>query len=132
MNKRKATSVLSDQSYGVIETVKGRGDVYVELLPSAWLKSVKKNQQIQIRESAKYFYPRPLIGQTHEEYLKYVRRAKFECLQPTNNKKWELLDCKVLKIGIGNRCTNLMVTTLFLKKNIFITKFRILRRGGQC
>lgn len=105
MNKRKTASLVTDiTTFGVIETVKGRGDVFVEFLPKVWLRPYKKNGQIKVRESAKFYYPRHMPDQTREEYLKFVRRAKFECLQPANNKKWDLLDCRVLKMDIGNGC----------------------------
>ncbi len=101
-NKRKTASSVTDNTFGVIETVKGRGNVFVEFLPSIWLKPAKKNGKINVRESAKFYYPRQTTDQTREEYLKFLRNAKFECLQPANNKKWDLLDCRVLKTDIGN------------------------------
>lgn len=124
MNKRKTASLRTDNTFGVIETVKGRGDVFVEFLPSIWLRPNKKNGQIKVRESAKCYYPRHMHDQTREEYLMFLRNAKFECLQPAKNKKWDLLDCRVLKVDIGN-VYNFKV--MLGRLNRF--SFRVVRRG---
>lgn len=104
MPKRKAESLMTDTSFAVIETIQGNANVFVEFIPNVWLKPVCKNQPIKARQPAKFYYPRRMKNQTKAQHSKYIKHAKFECMQPKNDNKWDLLDCKVLKIGIGNAC----------------------------
>lgn len=100
MSKRKAASASTDINFAVIETIQGDTDVLLEFLPNIWLKQVNQKRAIKARESAKYYYPRQLANQSKVQYLKFLKHAKFECMEPKDD--WDLLDCKVLKLGIGN------------------------------
>lgn len=100
MSKRKVENLLSVPDFAVIETIRGDGDVVVEMIPSIWFKPLK-NKPIIARESAKCYYPRRMNNQNNEQYLKHLKIAKFECLRPKNDKKWDLIECRALKVGIG-------------------------------
>lgn len=49
------------------------------------------------------YFPRRLPGQSKDQHLKYVKNAIFNCMAPESDGKWELLDCRVLKIAIGEK-----------------------------
>lgn len=101
--KRKSKNSPAEVNFSIIETVRGDADVavVVEFVPHNWLRPIG-NGSISVRETAKCFYPRRIENQNVDQYLNHLKRAKFECEAPKYTKEWELLDCRVLKIGIGN------------------------------
>lgn len=101
MPKRNAKNSLTEVDFAIIETVRGDADVVVEFVPYIWLRPVE-NKSISVRGTAKCFYPRRTENQNVNQYLNHLKRAKFECMQPKYTNQWELLVCRVLKIGIGN------------------------------
>lgn len=101
MPKRNAKNSLTEVNFAIIETVRGDADVVVEFVPYIWLRPVE-NKPLSVRETAKCFYSRRTENQNVNQYLNHLKRTKFECMQPKYTKEWELLDCRVLKIGIGN------------------------------
>lgn len=128
MTKRKAKNSLTEVDFAIIETVRGDADVVVEFVPFIWLRRVE-NKPINVRETAKCFYPRRMENQNVDQYIKHLKRAKFECMQPKYTKQWEMLDCRVLKIGIGNSGRHL---TLFCLNFEFIVFCRFVRGGCEC
>lgn len=100
MNKRKVSECSSDVNYVVIETTDKRGGVYVEFIPTLWLKNKTK---VAARATADYFFPRRLPGQSIDQHQKFVKNAKFICMAPGKDDKWELLRCRILKINLGKK-----------------------------
>lgn len=101
MHKRKIASCESDTSYAVIETKDKNGSVFVQLIPTSWLRPIRPNSEIIARALANFYFPRRLPGQTIDQHLKLVKNAKFVCMAPQNDDKWELLNCRVLTINLG-------------------------------
>lgn len=92
---------LSNSNYAVVET-KDKSGSYVQFVPMLWLKS-QLNSKIENRATAKCSFPVRMPGQTIDQHLKFVKNAKFLCTEPNTTEKWELLECRVLKIGIGRK-----------------------------
>lgn len=101
--KNKHCNMPNDEKYTVIETIQGDADVLVEFIPNVWF-ILDKKKAVKVRESVKCYYPRRMENQTIDQYLKHLKRAKFECLKPANDDKWKVLQCKVLKKEIGKHC----------------------------
>ncbi len=107
--KSKRVNVPNNKKFAVIETLQGDLDVLVEFIPHIWFIT-EKNKTIKIRESARCYYPRRMENQTVDKYLKHLKKAKFDCLVPANDNKWKVMQCRVLKKGIGNNCQFLVVS----------------------
>lgn len=101
-NKMKIADCVSDISYAVIEK-KDKNGVYVEFVPTLWMKPLKPNGELVVRAEAYCYFPRRLPGQTKVQYLKFVKNAKLIGMVPQTDGKWELLKCRVLKKAIGKK-----------------------------
>lgn len=106
-NKRNIADCESDTSYVVIETTDKNGGVFVQFIPCSWFKLLKPNLKIIVRAMAQFYFPRQLPGQTINQHSKFVKNAKFIGMPPQTNNNWELLNCRVLKIGIGKHAFQL-------------------------
>lgn len=100
MYKRKESSSESD-SYVVIEIKDQKDCVYVQFVPTCWLKLEDPSVKVVARSRAQFYFPRRLPGQTKAQHLKFVKNAIFVCMAPKNDDKWELNDCRVLKTDLG-------------------------------
>lgn len=98
--KRNLAVLHIEDTYVIIETVEN-GDVYVQFIPHSWLVALKKNATIKPKDLAKFYFPCRLASQSKFKYLKYTKQAKFLCTPPEMNAKWELRDCRVLKMDLG-------------------------------
>lgn len=101
-SKRKIAVCVSDTTYIVVETKDKNGQFYVQFVPTSWAKPIHPNVKIIARATATCYYPRKLSGQTKDAYLKFVKNAIFVCMEPQDDGKWELIECRVLKINIGS------------------------------
>lgn len=102
-NKRIIATCVSDTSYVVVEMKDKNGGVYVRFVPTIWINPLKQNEKVVARAQGFCYFPRRLPGQSKDQHLKYVKNAIFNCMAPESDGKWELLDCRVLKIAIGEK-----------------------------
>lgn len=102
-NKRKIADCVSDTTYVVVEIKDKNGGVYVRFVPTIWIKPLKQNENLVARAKAYCYFPRRWPGQSKDQHLKFVKNAIFNCMAPESDEKWEILNCRVLKISIGKK-----------------------------
>ncbi|KAG4076467.1 hypothetical protein HA402_005910 [Bradysia odoriphaga] len=100
-NSQITGDYVSDTSYVVVEMKYENDGVYVQFVPNIWVKPLKQNGKLAARSEAFCYFPRRLPGQSKDQHLKFVKNAKFICMPPESDRKWEVLKCRVLKIAIG-------------------------------
>lgn len=85
--------------YAVVETNDDEG-VYVEFLPQLWLVQTK-DCTLKQRDLAQFYFPRRLQQQSKDSYFRFLKQAKFICLKPQDDGKWETKNGRILKLGLG-------------------------------
>lgn len=96
--KRKYDNTVN-VDYTVIE-INEADSTYVQFLPHLWLVQ-PANSMLMERDVVKFFFPLRLKNQSKDSYCKFVKHAKFICMKPENDGKWELRDGRILKMGLG-------------------------------
>lgn len=117
--KRKQ-GVTSEIKYAVMETIASSG-TFVEFMPQLWVIPPKnKAFQHKERDTVKFLFPLRLPQQTKDNFIKFVKQAKFNCIPAERNEKWELRDGRILKMGIGS-----YVVWGYVFNRLWIQKFLI-------
>lgn len=80
--KRKIVDSLRVE-YCVIET-KEADETYVEFLPQLWLISDKKCG-LKERDNTRFYFPLRSPQQTKDSFFKFLKHAKFVCMQSEPN-----------------------------------------------
>lgn len=89
----------NDIQYAVMETSDDDG-TYVEFMPQVWL-APSKNSPLKQRDLAQFFFPVRLQRQSKDAYLRFLKQAKFMCMKPQGDGKWEIREGRILKLGLG-------------------------------
>lgn len=77
-------------------------EMFVEFVPHKWIIPPRnKNVFHKERDVVKFLYPQRLPQQTKHNYIKFVKQAKFDCLSPERNEKWQMKEGRILKMGLG-------------------------------
>lgn len=87
----------NDIQYSVIETNDDEG-TYVEFMPQLWLVN---NSTLKQRDIAQFYFPIRAQQQSKDSYMRFLKQAKFMCMKPQDDGKWELRQGRVLKLDLG-------------------------------
>lgn len=97
--KRKQPEPL-EFHYVVMETKAVTG-TYIEFMPQLWILPPRNKSVVHKERSVvKFLYPRRTPQQTKDNYIKYVKQAKFN-FTPPERKEWEMRDGRILKMSLG-------------------------------
>ncbi|XP_037032230.1 uncharacterized protein LOC119071484 [Bradysia coprophila] len=90
----------NSERYAVIETSDEEG-TYVEFVPQLWLELARKSTLKQ-RDLVQFYFPRRTKQQSRDNFLRFLKQAKFMCTKPLDDGKWELKNGRILKLNLGS------------------------------
>ncbi len=94
-------NVNNNVDYTVVETIEN-DSAYVQFLPHIWLVQLANSKKLLAeRDVVNFYFPSRMKNQSKDNYFKFVKHAKFICMTPENNGKWELRSGRILKMGLG-------------------------------
>lgn len=100
-----------------METIFDEG-TFVEFMPQLWLVS-NKNCALKQRDLAQFYFPRRSQQQSKDTYLRLLKQAKFMCLKPQDDGKWELRKGRILKMNLGLLLHFFVISSFVFTKCVF-------------
>lgn len=85
--------------YAVMETMSANS-LKLQFMPQVWLIPAR-GSTLKERDVVQYFFPLRLHYQSKESFLSFVKQAKFNCVKPKKDGKWEVYDGRILKMDLG-------------------------------